>query len=98
MDQAQDAQLTKHMNRGMLVLLGAGVSLAAFTAVIQGWHAFNAKAKIIAIAFLFTLVMYPMIEIRAQKRKQPDNNLVRFSGIIIGYTLILMAIIVFTGH
>jgi predicted MFS family arabinose efflux permease len=97
MDSAQDERLTKYMNRGMLVLLGAGVTLAAFLAVIQGWHAFNAKTKIVSIGFLLVLVMYPMAEIRTKKTKQ-DNDLLRFSGLLFGYVLIVLALVTFTGR
>ena len=97
MDPVQDAKLTKYMNRGMLVLVGAGVTLVALVAVIQGWHAFSVKAKIVSIGFLLILVMYPVVEIRTKQAKQ-DNDLLRFSGLVLGYLLILEAIIIFSGR
>jgi hypothetical protein len=94
MDPAQDARFMKKTFQVLLVLFGAGVSLAAFIAVVQGWHAFNAKAKFAAVEFLFMLILYPAIV--AKTRKQ--NDTVQFSALVVAYTLILMALIVFTAH
>jgi hypothetical protein len=63
-------------------------------AVVQGWHAFHAKAKFVAVEFLVMLILYPVVV--AKTRKQHDA--VQFSGLVFGYTLILMALIVFTAH
>lgn len=93
MDEAQDAQFVKNTIRFLLVLLGTTVSLVAFVAVIQRWHAFNGPAKFEAISFLFILVTYPVYEIVAKKKEQ--NELARFYGLIFGYVLILLSILVF---
>jgi len=96
MDEARDARLTRNLNRFLLVLLGATVSVAAFIAVIQGWHAFAAKAKFEAITFLFFLVTYPIFEIVAKNKQK--NGLVRFSGLICGYILILLSVTIFAAR
>lgn len=93
MDEAQDAQFMKNTIRFLLVLLGTTVSLVAFVAVIQHWHAFNVPAKFEAISFLFILVTYPMYVIVAKKRRQ--NELGGLHGLIFGYVLILLSILVF---
>lgn len=95
MDEAHDARVTKITMRFLLVLLGATVSLAAILAVIQRWHAFKAITKCEAIAFLFMLVAYPIFEIEA--RRKYENGVVRFSSLICGYSLILLAIMVFAA-
>src|SRR5271155_3423234 len=80
MDGAQDALFMKNTIRFLLVMLGTIVSLVAFVAVIQRWHAFNASTKFEAIVFLFVLATYPMYEIAAKKRKQ--DGLARFYALI----------------
>jgi hypothetical protein len=94
MDPAQDARLTKRTLQVLLVLLGAGVSLAAGIAVVQGWHAFSTKAKVVAVEFLLMLVVYPAVVAKTRKH----NDAVPFSDVVITYVLILMALIVFTAH
>jgi hypothetical protein len=75
--------------------VGTIVSLVAFVAVIQRWHAFNAGTKFEAAVFLFVLATYPIYELVDKKRKQ--DGLGRFYALIFGYTLILLAIIVFSA-
>jgi len=94
MDPTRDAQLAKRIWQGLLGLLCVGVWLAAFLAVIQGWHSFNAKAKFVAIPFLLILVLYPRIESVARKSAQRD--VVSYGALIFGYVLVLLALIVFT--
>jgi hypothetical protein len=94
MDRAQDAQFMKKSIRFLLVMLGTIVSLVALVSVIQRWHAFTAGTKFEAIVFLFVLAIYSVSEI-VDKRKQ--DGLGRFYALIFGYTLILLAIIVFSA-
>jgi hypothetical protein len=94
MDRAQDAQFMKKSIRFLVVMLGTVVSLVALMHVIQRWHAFTAGAKFDAIVFLFLLTTYPVYEI-VDKRKQ--DGLGRSYALIFGYTLILLAIIVFSA-
>jgi hypothetical protein len=94
--RAQDAQLMKNTIRFLTVMFGTLVSLVAFVAVIQRWHAFNANTKFEAIAFLLVLVAFPMSEIVARKRKQ--DGLGRFHALIFGYMLVLLAIEVFSAR
>jgi hypothetical protein len=82
MDRAQDAQFMKNAIRFVLVMLGTIVSLVAFVAVIQRWHAFNAGTKFEATVFLFVLATYPIYELVDKKRKQ--DGLGRFYALIFG--------------
>jgi hypothetical protein len=95
MDPARDAQFMKNTIRFLVVALGTIVSLVAFVAVIQRWHAFNANTKFEAIVFLFVLATYPTYEIMTKNRKQ--EGLGRFYGLIFGYILILLAVMVFSA-
>jgi hypothetical protein len=78
----------------LLVLFGAEVSLVAFMAVLEGWQAFNVKAKCVAVEFLVTLILYPAVVAKTGK----PNDAVQYSGLVFGYALVLMALLVFTGH
>jgi uncharacterized membrane protein len=94
MDPARDGRLMKRTFQVLLVLFGAGVSLAAFIAVVQGWHTFNAKVKFVAVEFLCMLILYPAVVAKTGKQSNPA----RFSSLVVAYTLILMALIVFAAH
>jgi hypothetical protein len=69
----------------LLVLFGAGVSLVAFMAVLEGWQAFNVKAKCVAVEFLVTLILYPAVVTKTGK----PNDAVQFAGLVFGYALVL---------
>jgi hypothetical protein len=99
MDQAQ---LTQHFESGKksadrpsLIILSAVVSLVAFVAVISRWHAFHWWARLDAIFFVLILVTSALSEIFAGKRG--SEHFGRFRLSLVEYSLIMLAIILFTS-
>ena len=76
-------------------MFSAVVSLAALVAVISRWHAFHWWSKLEAIFFVVILVTGTLSEILADKRG--PNHLGRFRLSLVGYSLILLAIILFAS-
>jgi hypothetical protein len=46
---------------------------------VQGWHAFDAKAKFVTVGFLFMLILSPAIVLKQQ------HDAVQFSGLVLAY-------------
>ena len=101
MDQAQDTQYfecnsaKKTADRPSRIVLSAVVSLLAFVAVISRWHAFHWWSKLDAIFFVVILATGTLSEILADKRGL--EHLGRFRLSLVGYSIILLAIILFAS-
>src|ERR1700722_10746341 len=101
MDQVQGTQYVesdarKTEDRPSLVVLSAVVSLVACVAVISRWHAFHWWSKLDAIFFVVILVTGSLSEILAGKGGL--GSLGRFRLSLVGYPLLLLAIILFASH
>ena len=100
MDQVQGTQYVesdarKTEDRPSLVVLSAVVSLVACVAVISRWHAFHWWSKLDAIFFVCFLVTGTLSEIFAGKTGL--EHLGRFRMSLVGYSIIMLAIILFAS-
>lgn len=82
----------KTADRPSRIILSAVVSLVALVAVISHWQAFHWWSKLDAIVFVFILAATTVSEIFAGK-----PALGRFRLSLVGYTIILLAIILFAS-
>jgi putative Mn2+ efflux pump MntP len=99
MDQAQSAlqferSVKKNASRLSLILLSLAVSIDAFLLVLSRWHTFDLPVKLTSMIFLFATTTCALSEILGEKAPE---RLKRFRLPDLGYVLILLAMIVFTG-